>query len=107
LQGLDFSFCVCDEIGFQDDEVWSSLILASGKRARSLLWGTGTPGLDRDNALWTIREKVSGGHLPTGMVWREYAADPNCDVKDREQWRKANPALVEGYLRESALIAAL
>jgi phage terminase large subunit-like protein len=107
LQGLDPSFAIVDELGFQSDEVWSSLVLASGKRSRSLIWGTGTPGLDRENALWSIREKVLSGIEIPGLVWREYAADPGCSVDDRAQWRKANPAIESGFLQEEALVAAL
>lgn len=107
LQGLDPSLAVCDEIGFQSDEVWSALLLAAGKRSRSLIWGTGTPGLDRNNALWSIRERVMSGLTIPGLVWREYAADPGCDINDRAQWRKANPAIEAGFLRESALVNAM
>lgn len=107
LQGLDPSFAIVDELGFQSEEVWSSLLLAAGKRSRSLIWGTGTPGLDRDNALYAIREKVLGGVKIPGLVWREYAADEGCAVDDRAQWRKANPAIEAGFLRESALETAL
>jgi phage terminase large subunit-like protein len=107
LQGLDPSFAIVDELGFQSPEVWSSLLLASGKRSRSLIWGTGTPGLDRDNALWGIRELVMNGRAITGLVYKEYAADPACAIDDRDQWRKANPAMVAGFLRESALESAL
>ena len=107
LQGLDYSLAVCDELGFQSVEVWSSLLARTGKRARSLVIGTGTPGLDRDNALWAIREKVSEGRKPASMVFREYAADVGCDLMDREQWRKANPALVAGFMTEAGLASAI
>ncbi|MGH7484202.1 MAG: hypothetical protein ACREMY_01190, partial [bacterium] len=57
LQGLDPSLALCDEIGFQPMEVWDALLLAGGKRSRSLTMGFGTPGLSRvvggsPNALW-------------------------------------------------------
>lgn len=107
LQGLDPSVAIVDEIGFQPDEAWSSLILASGKRSRSLILGIGTPGLDRTNALWTIRSKVKGGMALPGLIYREYAADEGTAIDDRTQWKKANPALDAGFLRESALVAAM
>ena len=107
LQGLDYSFAVVDELGFLSPEVWSSMLARSGKRARSLLWGTGTPGLDRNNALWYVRQSVMEGRQPTSLAWREYAADPGCDLRDKYQWYKANPALAAGFMRETGLAAAI
>lgn len=103
LQGLDFSFALADEIGFQGQPSWDSLRMAQGKRPRSLIMGVGTPGLDRDNALFAIREAIrEHGHL-NGVVFREYAAPVDCAIDDRAAWRLANPAIRAGYLRESAL----
>lgn len=106
LQGLDPSLAIMDEVGFQPIDSWSSLVLAAGKRDRSLTVGLGTPGLDRDNALFHLRSQVMEGAEMPGFVFREYAADEGCDVDDREQWRKANPAIGAGFLRESALVTA-
>jgi phage terminase large subunit-like protein len=107
LQGLDCSAAVLDEIGFSSMETFSSLMLAGGKRARSLLIGTGTPGLDRDNALFALRERMHSGRPMPGVVWHEYSAPDNCIVTDRAVWRKANPAIEAGFLREDALEQAL
>jgi phage terminase large subunit-like protein len=103
LQGLDPSLTIVDELGFQPLDVWSAIRLRGGKRSRSLAWGTGTPGFDKDNALWHIRQRVLEGHQPPRMAWREYAAEPGCRIDDRRQWHKANPALRAGFLRMSAL----
>jgi phage terminase large subunit-like protein len=105
LQGLDPSLAVVDEIGFQPIEAWDSLLLASGKRPESLVMGFGTPGLDRDNALWHIR--VAQDQVIPGFVFREYAADPGCAIDDEFQWRKANPAIDAGFLQEKSLRTAL
>jgi phage terminase large subunit-like protein len=103
LQGLDPSFAIVDEIGFQPVESWDSLRMGAGKRARSTIIGVGTPGLDRDNALYHLRRAVEeGAHLP-GFVLREYAAPADCAVDDRRAWRIANPAIRAGFLRETAL----
>jgi phage terminase large subunit-like protein len=107
IQGLDPSLAVIDELGFLDPEVWSSMLARIGKRSRSLLWGTGTPGLDRDNALWALRNAVEAGLQPESMAWREYAATPGCDLLDRAEWHRANPALDAGFMRESGLAAAI
>lgn len=103
LQGLDPSFALVDEIGFQPVVSFDSLRMAQGKRPRSLIMGVGTPGLDRDNALFQLRKALREGAAPRGVVFREYAAPEGCAVDDREAWRIANPALRAGYLRESAL----
>jgi len=107
LQGLDYSLAIVDEIGFQPIDSWDSLRLASGKRERSLVTGLGTPGLDRENALHHLRKIVrEGGKLP-GFVYREYSAPDDCAIDDRKMWRKANPAIAAGFLRESALTTDL
>jgi phage terminase large subunit-like protein len=103
LQGLDPSFALVDEIGFQGIESWDSLRLAAGKRERSLIVGVGTPGLDRENALWHLRTLVHEGAELPGFVYHEYTAPEGCAVDDREAWLIANPALKEGFLRQSAL----
>lgn len=103
LQGLDPSFALMDEIGFQPVEAWEALRLAGGKRSRSLVIGVGTPGLDRKNALYHVRSLVlESGGLPR-VVFREYAAPDGAAIDDRAGWRAANPALEAGFLRESAL----
>jgi phage terminase large subunit-like protein len=103
LQGLDPSLAIVDEMGFQPLESWDSLRLASGKRDRSLVVGVGTPGLDRHNALYHVRNLVrEAGSLP-GVVFHEYAAPPEAQIDDHAAWRAANPAIKAGFLRIGAL----
>ena len=106
LQGLDPSLAIMDEIGFQPVTSWNALALSEGKRQRSLVWGMGTPGVDRDNALWHLRQLVREEPI-AGFRFREWSADEGCSIRDRDQWRKANPAIEAGFLRESALVTAL
>lgn len=107
MQGLDPSFAILDEIGFAKQEAFDALYLASGKRPNSITVGVGTPGYDRENALYGIRQMVrDGGPLPS-FVYREYAATDGCDINDVDEWYAANPALVEGYLSLDALEAAV
>jgi phage terminase large subunit-like protein len=103
LQGLDPSFALFDEIGFQPQVSWDSLGGAAGKRERSLVVGVGTPGLDRDNALWHLRSLVHEGAEIPGFRFHEYTAPDGCALDDRKAWRLANPALTAGFLRESAI----
>lgn len=106
LQGLDPSLAICDEVGFMPIEAWDSLLLASGKRPRSLVVGIGTPGFDRDNALWHLRQRVIEGAAIPGFRYTEFAAAEGCALEDEEQWAAANPALVAGYLNPDALRTA-
>ena len=107
LQGLDMSLGIVDEIGFMPQESWDSMLLASGKRPSSLVVGIGTPGFEKNNALWHMRERVRHGDLPPGFRFTEFAADAGCDIRDRDQWAKANPALAEGYMNPSGLETAV
>lgn len=107
LQGLDPSLAVCDEIGFMPIESWDSLLLASGKRPRSLVVGIGTPGFDRESALWHLRSKVEQGETLPGFRFKEYAAPEGCDIYDEKFWFEANPALAEGYMNVDALRTAV
>ena len=107
LQGLDPSLAVCDEVGFLPVESWSSLLLASGKRPKSLVVGIGTPGFDKSSALWQMRQRWHSGDNIPGFIFTEYAADENCRIDDQEQWQKANPALGEGFMNLSALETAV
>lgn len=108
LQGLDPSLAIMDEIGFQGMESWDSLVLASGKRSRSLVVGIGTPGLDRENALWTLRQAYleSGGRLP-GFSYTEIAAPEGSELHDEDAWRAACPALDAGFQNIDALRTAV
>jgi len=103
LQGLDPSLAIVDEIGFQPVESWDSLRMGAGKRERSTIIGVGTPGFDRENALFRLRKAVAEGADLPGFVLREFAAPEGCAVNDRKAWRIANPAIRAGFLRESAL----
>lgn len=103
LQGLDPSLAIVDEIGFQPIDTWNSVLLASGKRPRSLVVGTGTPGFNRNNALWSIRTNVKENGAPSGLVYWEIAAPENCDYKDEQIWHDTSPALRAGYKNIKAM----
>lgn len=104
LQGLDPMLAFIDEIGFISVDAWDAMLLAAGKRPRNLILGLGTRNPSDDpNALDHLVEQVElHGDLP-GFVLLDFSADPDCDIDDRKQWRKANPAIAEGFLRMSAL----
>lgn len=104
LQGLDPTCAIVDEIGFQPQASWNAMVLASGKRTRSLVVGIGTPGVDADkSALWHLREKHRAGTLPAGFSFTELSAPDDCDIRNEAMWLLANPAITEGYLSIDAL----
>lgn len=108
LQGLDPGpIAVVDETGFQPLESWSSMVLASGKRSRSVICAIGTPGLDRDNALWHLRSAWLDGKRPPGFSFTEYSAPEGMDPYDEATWRHACPALDAGYQSIDALRVAI
>lgn len=103
VQGLDFKLALIDEIGFVPAELVESLLARLAKEPDARVIGFGTPGFEPDNMLERMRELYHAGELPAGVRFIEYAAEPGCDIYDREQWRRANPALDAGFLREEAL----
>lgn len=110
LQGLDPGpLGICDEVGFRFNslESWQALVLASGKRTTSLVIGAGTPGLDRENALWHLRSTYLDGASPAGFSFTELSAPEGCDVRDERAWHIACPALDAGYQSIDALRTAV
>lgn len=106
IQGLNPSLSIIDEIGFQEMSVWSAMLLAAGKRPRSLTIGLGTPGYDKNSALFQLRKIVrEQGDIPR-FRYKEYSAPEGTKASDREAWYKANPALQEGFLNIHALETA-
>lgn len=104
LQGLDPLMALVDEIGFIDVDSWDALLLSAGKRPRNLILALGTRNPEEvPNALDHILAQHAMGNGLDRFVLVDYSADAECDIDDREQWRKANPALAEGYLRETAI----
>lgn len=107
LQGLDPSVAIVDELGFMPVESFDALLLAGGKRPRSLVVGIGTPGFDKDNALWHLRRRVEEGRVIPGFRYTEYAAPEGCGVDDEGAWKEANPALRSRYMKVEALRTAV
>jgi phage terminase large subunit-like protein len=104
LQGLDPSVSLVDEIGFISIGAWDSLLLAAGKRERSLTLGLGTRSPDdTPNALDHLCAQLEAHGKIDRFLLVDYSADPDADPSDRDQWRKANPAIGEGYLEMDAL----
>jgi phage terminase large subunit-like protein len=107
LQGLDPMMALIDEVGFISVEAWDSLLLAGGKRPRSLTIGLGTRNpADVPNALDHLVAQLATHGAIDGFVFVDYSADPGCDPDDRAQWIKANPAIEAGFLDIEAIASA-
>ena len=108
LQGLDPTISIVDEVGFVIPDVWDAMLLAAGKRPRSLTLGLGTrsPGDDPNALDHLVDQLAKHGRIP-GFHLVDYSATAGCKIDDRAEWRRANPALDEGFLTERALEEAL
>ncbi len=103
LQGLNPTLALIDEAQTIAPEIVYAVAQGAGKRPDSLVLTIGTPAPTpeaRASALFDRRERARDG---TRLRWIEYAADAGCALDDRDQWRKANPALDAGILYVDAL----
>ena len=87
----------------------SRLITASAKLPHGQMLMTTTA--DGDTSLpwahWrrTAEESLVGAGLREDWAVHHWAADPGCDIRDKAQWRKANPQLwIDGNITESTLV---
>lgn len=96
LQGLDiYPLAICDEIGFISPESWAALLMAR-KREGAVVYGTGTPGFDKENALYAIRTLAHEGKLPPAFKFKEFASPEGTRADDETSWPAANPSMLEG-----------
>jgi phage terminase large subunit-like protein len=105
LQGWDPSLCVVDELHVVTADCYEAMLLAAGKRDRSLLLAISTPAADSDSVMWSLVEKGRLGGDPS-FYYREFAAPAGCALDDEQAWATANPAL-DDFLARDALRATL
>lgn len=109
LEGLDPSLAILDEIGVINRDVYETVVLASGKRERSLLLGIGTPAPNpHEGVLADLRAYAAEHPEDQSFVYREHSAAGFEDhpVDCEHCWESANPALGD-YLHRDALTALL
>lgn len=104
LQGYDPSLAIVDELHVVTRDVWESVSLAAGKRARSLTLAISTPAGDSDGIMWQLVEHGREG--TESLYFKEFSAPSGCAVDDQEAWAIANPAL-DDFLARDALRATL
>jgi len=101
LQGLNPTIALMDEAQTVDPEIFAAVLQGAGKRPESLVLAIGTPAPGaQSSALYDLREKARGD---APIAWIEYAAAAECDLTDRYEWRRANPALEAGILYADVL----
>lgn len=88
-------------------EAWSALDGATTARPNSQIYGVSNAG-DNGSVVLNHFRQVAIDHIDNGdgddtLCLLEWSADDNCDVTDRRQWAKANPALGYGGITEATL----
>lgn len=105
LQGLNPTVALIDESQTIAPEVLAAVLQGAGKRAESLVLSIGTPAPQAEqSALFDLRARAGEG---ARVEWIEYAAAAGCELDDRREWRRANPAIEAGLLFEDVLEAEL
>jgi hypothetical protein len=112
IRGTTNDLGVFDEVRTQVNyETWNALEPTTTARPDPLIVGLSTAGDDRSILLrewWERGIRIIDGAEPFsgfGMTW--YAADDDDPPDDPRAWRKANPALAEGRLRERVIRSSL
>ena len=96
LQGLNPTVALVDEAQTVAPDVLGAIMQGAGKREASLVLAIGTPAPGAEtSALHDLRERARSG---ARIEWVEYAASAGCAIDDRDEWRRANPAIDAGLL---------
>lgn len=92
--GLGPSFFVYDELGeARDDELLNTMLDGQQAVASPLAVAISTQNPSPHQAFSLWMSYGMSGNDPTAIA-HLHAADPDCDIMDREQWVKANPCLL-------------
>lgn len=93
--GLDPQLILCDETGQvvgPDSDFISALVTSQGARKDPLVIFLSTQApTDNDYLSREIDDAIIS--QDPKIVCHLYAADPDCDIMDMDQWKKSNPAL--------------
>lgn len=114
-RSLSIDLAIADELrehrakGVDDTgwEAWSALDGATTARPNSQIWGLSNAGDNGSVVLNHFRgaaiDAIENGGGDDTLCLLEWSADDNCDVTDRRQWAKANPALGYGAITEAMI----
>lgn len=105
LQGLNPTVALVDEAQTVAPDVLAAVLQGAGKREASLVLAIGTPAPGAEvSALFDLRRRALDG---ARVEWIEYAGRAGCNIDDRREWRRANPAIDAGLLHVDVLEAEL
>ena len=93
--GRSASVVVLDEAGQvrgSNSEFFEAMVTSQAAYTDSKLFVISTQAAD-DNDLFSLGLDDAAESGDKSIVSHVYSADPDCDIEDREQWRKANPAI--------------
>jgi len=93
--GLSPMVSVHDELGQADETslLYDTLESGMGAHEEPLSFIMSTQASNDTALLSTIIDDLKANHDDERYVLELYEADPDCDINDRAQWAKANPAL--------------
>jgi hypothetical protein len=96
LRGWSIDALLMDEAQLVTDAQWESVKPAMSARPNSVAWLFGTaPQLTTDAEVFGRLRAAAHAGTEKRLAWIEYAAEPGCDLDDRDQWRQANPGRIE------------
>ena len=93
--GRSASVVVLDEAGQvrgSTDDFFEAMITSQAAYSDSKLFVISTQAAD-DKDLFSLWLDDAAESKDPSIVSHVYSADPDCDIEDREQWKKANPAI--------------
>jgi hypothetical protein len=96
LRGWSIDTLLMDEAQLVTDAQWESVKPAMSARPNSVAWLFGTaPQLTTDAEVFGRLRAAAHAGTEKRLAWIEYAAEPGCDLDDRDQWTVANPGRVQ------------
>jgi len=101
-RGFTVDVLVMDEAQeMSEDDLEALMPTTSSSPLRNPQWiFTGTPpGPNANGEIFTrVRNEALSGKA-VRLSWHEWSAEPDSDLDDRDEWRKVNPALINGRLQ--------
>lgn len=101
-RGFTVDVLVMDEAQeMSEDDLEALMPTTSSAPLRNPQWiFTGTPpGPNANGEIFTrVRNEALSGKA-VRLAWHEWSAEPDSDLDDRDEWRKVNPALINGRLQ--------
>lgn len=111
LRGYSIDRLILDEAQYLTQAQLEAVLPTMSARPNTQSWLFGTPPthLGDGEVLTRLRVQALSGRSER-LTWLEWSAEPGCDLDDRQQWARANPALggrisVESVMAERAALS--